>query len=131
MIVVSLPFADLQRVKVTWKNPPSHGIVKIFCVSTACVPFIKRRDRTFKLTDPSPEHCPPGEFVREIVLPTRIPEDGKLEAYYDETGTVLEIIVPKHRIGPEEHEVRVCLRPSPWNERPYVDLKETDIDMRM
>ncbi|EXC20160.1 hypothetical protein L484_011404 [Morus notabilis] len=131
LIVVSLPFADLQRVKVTWKNTPSHGVVKIFCVSTAGMPFIKRRDRTFKLTDPTPEHCPPGEFVREISLPTRIPEDGKLEAYCDETGTVLEIIVPKHRIGPEEHEVRVCLRPSPWNERPYCDLKETDIDMRM
>ncbi|PON88705.1 FYD [Trema orientale] len=131
LIVVSLPFADLQRVKVTWKNTPSHGVVKIFCVSTAGLPFIKRRDRTFKLTDPTPEHCPPGEFVREISLPTRIPEDGKLEAYCDETGTVLEIIVPKHRVGPEEHEVRVCLRPSPWNERAYVDLKETDIDMRM
>ena len=131
LIVVSLPFADLQRVKVTWKNTPLHGVVKIFCVSTAGMQFIKRRDRTFKLTDPTPEHCPPGEFVREISLPTRIPEDGKLEAYCDETGTVLEIIVPKHRVGPEEHEVRVCLRPSPWNERPYVDLKEADIDMRM
>ncbi|PON56608.1 FYD [Parasponia andersonii] len=111
LIIVGLPFADLQRVKVTWKNTPSHGIVKITCVSTACQPFIKRRDRTFKLTDPTPEHCPPGEFVREIPLPTRIPEDGKLEAYCDETGTVLEIIVPKHQKGPEEHEVRVCFVP--------------------
>ena len=89
------------------------------------MPFIKRHDRTFKLTDPTPEHCPPGEFVREIPLPSRIPEDAKLEAYRDETGTMLEIIVPKHRIGPEEHEVRVCLRPSPWSERAFVDLKET------
>ncbi|XP_062092689.1 uncharacterized protein LOC133798430 [Humulus lupulus] len=111
LIIVSLPFADLQRVKVTWKNTPSHGIVKITCVSTACQPFIKRRDRTFKLTDPTPEHCPPGEFVREIPLPTRIPENGKLEAYCDETGTVLEVIVPKHQKGPEEHEVRVCFVP--------------------
>ncbi|KAL5569115.1 hypothetical protein UlMin_025690 [Ulmus minor] len=111
LIIISLPFADLQRVKVTWKNTPLHGIVKISCASTACQPFIKRRDRTFKLTDPTPEHCPPGEFIREITLPTRIPEDGKLEAYCDETGTVLEIIVPKHRKGPEEHEVRVCFVP--------------------
>lgn len=111
LIIVSLPFADLQRVKVTWKNTLSHGVVKITCVSTACQPVIKRRDRTFKLTDPTPEHCPPGEFVREIPLPTRIPEDGKLEAYCDETGTVLEIIVPKHQKGPEEHEVRVCFGP--------------------
>ncbi|KAJ7975823.1 HSP20-like chaperones superfamily protein [Quillaja saponaria] len=125
LIIVSLPFADLQRVKVTWRNAHSHGIVKISCVSTACMPFIKRDDRTFKLTDPTPEHCPPGEFIREIPLPTRIPEDANLEAYCDETGTTLEIIVPKHRVGPEEHEVRVCLRPyPPWCERPFVDLKE-------
>ncbi|KAK9282644.1 hypothetical protein L1049_010863 [Liquidambar formosana] len=124
LIIVSLPFADLQRVKVTWRNTLSHGIVKISCVSTACMPFIKRQDRTFKLTDPTPEHCPPGEFVREIPLATRIPEDAKLEAYCDETGTMLEIIVPKHRVGPEEHEVRVCLRPTPWSERAFVDLKE-------
>ncbi|KAL5991988.1 sequence orphan Slt1 [Asimina triloba] len=111
LIMVSLPFADLQRVKVSWRNTVTHGIVKIFCVSTGQMPFIKRRDRTFKLTDPSPEHCPPGEFVREIPLATRIPEDAKLEAYCDETGTVLEIMVPKLREGPEEHEVRVCIRP--------------------
>ncbi|XP_057979798.1 uncharacterized protein LOC131165768 [Malania oleifera] len=114
LIIISLPFVDLQRVKVTWRNTVSHGIVKISCVSTACLPFIKRHDRTFKLTDPIPEHCPPGEFIREIPLATRIPEDAKLEACCDETGTMLEIIVPKHRAGPEEHEVHVCLRPSPW-----------------
>ena len=111
LIMVSLPFSDLQRVKVSWKNTPTHGVVKILCVSTARMPYIKRHDRTFKLTDPSPEHCPPGEFIREIALPARIPEDAKLEAFYDETGAVLEITVPKHRLEPEEHEVRVCLRP--------------------
>lgn len=111
LIIISLPFADLKRVKVTWWNNLTHGVVKISSVSTACMPFIKRNDRTFKLSDPSPEHCPPGEFVREIPLPTRIPDDAKLEAYGDETGTGLEIMVPKHRVGPEEHEVRVCLRP--------------------
>lgn len=111
LIIVSLPFADLKRVKVTWWNNLTHGVVKISSVSTACMPFIKRNDRTFKLTDPSPEHCPPGEFIREIPLPTRIPDDAKLEAYGDETGTGLEIMVPKHRVGPEEHEVHVCLRP--------------------
>ncbi|KAG0466540.1 hypothetical protein HPP92_018120 [Vanilla planifolia] len=111
LIMVSLPFSDQQRVKVSWRNTLTHGIVKILCVSTARMPYIKRHDRTFKLTDPSPEHCPPGEFIREIPLATRIPDDAKLEAYYDETGAVLEIMVPKHRVGPEEHEVRVCMRP--------------------
>lgn len=112
LIMVSLPFADLRRVKVSWRNTLTHGIVKILCVSTARIPFIKRHDRTFKLTDPFPEHCPPGEFIREIPLATRIPEDAKLEAYYDESGAILEIMVPKLRVGPEEeHEVRVCLRP--------------------
>ncbi|WOL08437.1 hypothetical protein Cni_G17190 [Canna indica] len=111
LIMVSLPFSDRQRVKVSWKNNLTHGIVKIQCLSTARMPCLKRHDRTFRLTDPSPEHCPPGEFVREIPLPTRIPEDAKLEAYYDESGTVLEIMVPKHGAGPEEHEVQVCMRP--------------------
>ncbi|KAF3453889.1 hypothetical protein FNV43_RR04330 [Rhamnella rubrinervis] len=111
LIIISLPFIDLKRVKVTWRNNLTHGVVKISCVSTACMPYMKRNDRTFKLTDPSPEHCPPGEFIREIPLPARIPEDAKLEAYSDETGRGLEIMIPKHREGPEEHEVRVCLRP--------------------
>ncbi|CAL9210043.1 unnamed protein product [Musa hybrid cultivar] len=111
LIMVSLPFSDQQKVKVSWKNNLTRGIVKISCVSTARMPYIKRHDRTFKLTDPSPEHCPPGEFVREIPLATRIPEDANLEAYYDETGTVLEIMIPKHRVGSEEHEVHVCMRP--------------------
>ncbi|XAR72030.1 hypothetical protein NMG60_11018519 [Bertholletia excelsa] len=124
LIIVSLPFVDRHRVKVTWRNTLSHGIVKIACVSTGRIPVIKRQDRTFKLKDPTPEHCPPGEFIREIPLAMRIPEDAKLEAYCDETGTMLEIIVPKHRVGPEEHEVHVCLRPSPWSERAYVDLTE-------
>uniref|UniRef100_A0A5B6YHF7 HSP20-like chaperones superfamily protein n=1 Tax=Davidia involucrata TaxID=16924 RepID=A0A5B6YHF7_DAVIN len=111
LIIISLPFVDLQRVKVSWRNTPTHGIIKVSCLSTSRMPFIKRHDRTFKLTDPSSEHCPPGEFVREIPLSTRIPEDANIEAYYDGPGTVLEIMVPKLRVGPEEHEVRVCLRP--------------------
>lgn len=111
LIMVSMLFSDPHSVKVSWRNTLTHGIVKISCVSTARMPFVKRHDRTFKLTDPFPEHCPPGEFVREIPLATRIPEDAKLEAYYDETGTGLEIMVPKHRVGPEEHEVQVCMRP--------------------
>lgn len=111
LIVITLPFADLERVKVHWWNNLTHGIVKISSVSTACMPIIQRNERMFKLTDPSPEHCPPGEFKREIPLPTRIPDDAKLEAYFDKSGTVLEILVPKHRVGPEEHEVLVSLRP--------------------
>lgn len=124
LIVVSLPCVDCTRVKVTWKNTPSHGIVKIACVSIGRVPIIKRQDRVFKLSDPNPEHCPLGEFVREIPLSVRIPEDAKLEAYCDETGTMLEILVPKRHVGPEEHEVRVSLRPSPWSERAYMDFTD-------
>lgn len=111
LVIISLPFVDLQTVKVSWRNTLTHGIIKVSCVSTSRMPFIKRRDRTFELTDPFLEHCPPGEFVREIPLSTRIPEDANIEAYYDGPGTVLEILVPKLREGPEEHEVRVCLRP--------------------
>lgn len=111
LIIITMPFADPERVKVHWWNNLTHGVVKISSVSTACMPFIQRNDRTFKLTDPSPEHCPPGEFKREIPLATRIPDDAKLEAYFDKSGTMLEILVPKHRVGPEEHEVTVCLRP--------------------
>ncbi|KAK8636376.1 hypothetical protein V6N13_124122 [Hibiscus sabdariffa] len=111
LIIISLPFVDLQRVKVSWRNTLTHGIIKISCVSTSGMPFIKRHDRTFKLTDPCSEHCPPGEFVREIPLSTRIPEDANIEAYHDGPGSVLEIMVPKLREVPEEHEVLVCLRP--------------------
>ncbi|KAI4382374.1 hypothetical protein MLD38_008348 [Melastoma candidum] len=68
--IVSLPFADLKRVKVTWWNNLTHGIVKISSVSTSCMPYVKRDGRTFKLADAFPEHCPPGEFVREIPLPS-------------------------------------------------------------
>ncbi|KAK3151215.1 hypothetical protein QOZ80_3AG0243130 [Eleusine coracana subsp. coracana] len=115
LIIISLPFADIQSVKVSWKNTLTNGIVKVSATSVGRMPFLKRHDRTFKLVDPSPEHCPPGEFVREISLPTRIPEDATLEAYCDETCTGLEIIVPKFRVGPEEHEVRVSMRPpSSW-----------------
>ncbi|KAL6508944.1 hypothetical protein OROHE_021503 [Orobanche hederae] len=111
LILVTLPFSDPEKVKVHWWNNLTHGVVKISSVSIACVPFIQRKDRTYKLSDRAPEHCPPGEFRREIPLPTRIPDDAKLEAYFDKSGTVLEIKVPKHRVGPEEHEVPVCLRP--------------------
>ncbi|XP_051131946.1 uncharacterized protein LOC127251996 [Andrographis paniculata] len=111
LILVTLPFVDLQRVKVTWRNTPTHGIIKVSCTSTSRAPFIIRQNRTFKLTDVSSEHCPPGEFVREIPLATRIPEEANIEAYYDGPGSVLEILVPKLPQGPEEHEVRVCLRP--------------------
>ncbi|PAN27661.1 hypothetical protein PAHAL_5G096100 [Panicum hallii] len=111
MIMVSLPFVDQQRVKVSWRNTLTRGIVKIVCVSTARMQHIRRHGRIFKLADPSPEHCPPGDFIREIPLATRIPEDAKLEAYFDEAASVLEIMVPKQGNEPEEHEVRVSLRP--------------------
>lgn len=98
----------MNSVKVSWRNTLTHGIIKVSCVSTSRVPFIKRHDRTFKLTDPASGHCPPGEFVREVPLSTRIPEEANIEAYYDGPGSVLEILVPKLRAGPEEHEVQVC-----------------------
>ncbi|GAB2274344.1 hypothetical protein Dimus_009108 [Dionaea muscipula] len=110
LVVISLPFADPEKVKVSWWNTLTHGIIKVTAVSTACTPFIQRNDRMFKLTDPSPEHCPEGDFKREIPLAARIPDDARLEAYFDKAGTILEILVPKHRVGPEEHEVPVCLR---------------------
>ncbi|XP_061341475.1 uncharacterized protein LOC133287810 [Gastrolobium bilobum] len=112
LIIVNLPCVDLPSVKVSWRNTLTRGIIKVSCMSTSRKPFIKRHDRTFKLTDSASEHSPPGEFVREISLSTRIPEDANIEAYYDGPGSVLEIMVPKLRAGPEEHEVRVCLRPN-------------------
>ena len=122
LIIISLPCVDLPSVKVSWRNTLTHGIIKVSCVSTSGKQFIKRHDRTFKLTDPSPEHCPPGEFVREIPLSTRIPEDANIEAYYDGPGSALEIMVPKLRGGSEEHEVRVCLRPHLGGNDLNVDL---------
>ncbi|KAF3618660.1 putative dof zinc finger protein DOF2.2-like [Capsicum annuum] len=111
IVMITLPFVDREKVKVHWWNNINHGIIKITSVSTACPPFMLMNGRTFKLTDPSPEHCPRGEFTREISLPTRIPDDAKLEAYFDKSGTVLELKVPKHAATPEVHEVPVCLRP--------------------
>lgn len=110
LIIISLPFTDPQKVKVSWWNTLAHGVVKVTSISTACMPYIQRNERTFKLTDPCPEHCPPGDFKREIPLQSRIPDDAKLEAYFDSTGTVLEVLVPKPRVEPEEHEVPICLR---------------------
>lgn len=111
LIMVSLPFTDIQRVRVSWLNTATQGVVKIHCISTARTQYIKRRDRTFELTDPSPEHCPPGEFIREIALPTRIPEDAEVKAFYAEAGAGLEIMVPKHVIFSEEREVHIFLPP--------------------
>ncbi|GER28611.1 HSP20-like chaperones superfamily protein [Striga asiatica] len=92
LILVSLPFVDRGRVRVSWRNTISNGIIKICCTSTSRAPVIKRQNRTFRLADRDSEHCPPGEFVREIQLPTRIPENGEIEAYFDGQGTVLEIL---------------------------------------
>ncbi|KAG7549246.1 HSP20-like chaperone [Arabidopsis thaliana x Arabidopsis arenosa] len=111
LVVITLPFVDLNTVKVSWRNNITNGIVKVTGMSTSRASFVKRRDRTFKLVDQTAEHCPPGEFMREIQLPNRIPEEANIEAYFDGTGPVLEIVVPKLRGGvEEEHEVRVCLR---------------------
>lgn len=111
LILVSLPFTDMTRVRVSWLNTATHGIVKIHGISTARVPVVTRGDRTFKLTDMNPEHCPQGEFVREIPLATRIPENAELKAFYVEASAGLEIMVPKHLHFSEEREVRVFLPP--------------------
>ncbi|EFJ05856.1 hypothetical protein SELMODRAFT_187227 [Selaginella moellendorffii] len=108
LIMVSLPFTDKHRLRVSWRNTATHGVVKIHCLSTGRAPFVKRGDRTFKLTDLSPEHCPPGEFLREIDLATRIPDNAELKAYYVEAIAGLEIMVPKHMFS-EEREVLVLL----------------------
>ncbi|CAH8321934.1 unnamed protein product [Eruca vesicaria subsp. sativa] len=110
LVVVTLPFVDLNSVKVSWRNSITNGIVKVTGSSTSRAPLVKRRERTFKLVDDkTAEHCPPGEFMREIQLPNRIPEEANIEAYFDGMGPVLEILVPKLKVE-EEHEVRVCLR---------------------
>ncbi|XP_024362138.1 uncharacterized protein [Physcomitrium patens] len=111
LVMVSLPFIDLQRLRVSWRNTATNGILKIHCTSTARTPTVVRGDRTFKLTDPNPEHCPAGDFVREIGLATRIPEDAELKAFYAEGCAGLEILVPKHSVVSEEREVRVFLPP--------------------
>ncbi|EPS63807.1 hypothetical protein M569_10974 [Genlisea aurea] len=117
LILITLPFVDLQTVKVSWRNTPTNGIIKILCVSTSGAAYIQRNNRTFRLADPYSEHCPPGEFIREIPLSTRIPENAKIEAYFDDPGAVLEILVPKVKPGPVEHEVHVCLRPGGRNDK--------------
>jgi hypothetical protein len=111
LVMVSLPFTDMQRLRVSWRNTATHGVLKIHCTSTARTPTVIRGDRTFKLTDPNPEHCPPGDFVREIGLATRIPENADLKAFYVEACAGLEIMVPKHNVLSEEREVRVFLPP--------------------
>lgn len=111
LIMVSLPFTDMSRLRVTWLNTSTHGVVKIHGISTARAPVITRGDRTFKLTDMSAEHCPQGEFVREIPLVTRIPENAELKAFYVEASAGLEIMVPKYSHFSEERKVRVFLPP--------------------
>ena len=69
---------------------------------------LKRWDRTFHLTDRQSEHCPPGEFYREIFLPTRIPQDADVKAFFTDACGGVEILVPKEQIQ-EEREVRVFL----------------------
>lgn len=111
LVIVSLPFTDLQRLRVSWRNTATHGVLKIHCTSIGRKPTVVRGERTFNLTDPNPEHCPPGDFVREIGLATRIPGNADLKAFYAEACAGLEIMVPKHNVFSEEREVRVFLPP--------------------
>lgn len=111
LVMVSLPFTDMTKLRVSWRNTATHGVVKVHCCSTARMPMVIRGERTFKLTDQNPEHCPQGEFVREIPLATRIPDNAELKAVYVEASAGLEILVPKHTRFSEEREVRVFLPP--------------------
>lgn len=111
LILVSLPFTDMSKLKVSWRNTTTHGVVKVHGYSIARMPLVIRGERTFKLMDQSPEHCPQGEFVREISLATRIPDNAELKAFYVEASAGLEIMVPKHTQFSEEREVRVFLPP--------------------
>ncbi|CAL9767346.1 unnamed protein product [Musa acuminata subsp. burmannicoides] len=96
LIMVSLPFADQQRVKVSWRNSVMHGILKIICASTARMPYVKRHDRTFRLTDPSPE----------ITLPTALPStEKKLDTYFDTASQLLENSHEKEGAGTQEKGV--------------------------
>ncbi|MCO5591206.1 hypothetical protein L7F22_045187 [Adiantum nelumboides] len=76
LIMVSLPFTDMSKLRVSWRNTATNGVVKVHGHSTARMPLITRGERTFKLTDLNPEHCPQG----------------------------LEIMVPKHKQLSEERE---------------------------
>ncbi|MCO5564185.1 hypothetical protein L7F22_017842 [Adiantum nelumboides] len=109
LILVSLPFTDMARLRVSWLNTATHGVVKIHVTSTALLPVVTRGARTFKLTDANPEHCPEGDFVREIALATRIPDNAELKAFYVKESAGLEIMIPKHLHLSEEREVRVFL----------------------
>eukprot|EP00250_Pteridium_aquilinum_P015141 c22405_g1_i1 orf=3-1037(+) len=111
LVMISLPFTDMSRLRVSWRNTATHGVVKVQCCSTARMPIVIRGERTFKLSDLNPEHCPQGEFVREIPLATRIPDNAELKAFYVEASAGLEIMVPKHTRFSEEREVRVFLPP--------------------
>ncbi|KAI4324411.1 hypothetical protein MLD38_029903 [Melastoma candidum] len=80
LIIITLSYVVSE---VSRRNTPTRGIIKVSGMIIFRTPSIRKNDKTFKLTDPSPEYCHSGDFVREIPLSTRIPEDANIEAYYD------------------------------------------------
>ncbi|KAI3914170.1 hypothetical protein MKW92_006733 [Papaver armeniacum] len=86
LIIISMPFMDLQRVKVTWRNTLTHGIVKISSVITA---YAIHQGMTGHLRDTS--------FLLNS-------EDANLEHTMMMTELCFGIMVPKHHEGSEEHE---------------------------
>lgn len=82
-------------------------MVQVQCSSVTRAPCITRWERTFRLTDPSPELCPPGDFVREITLPSRIPDSADVKAFFTDAGAGVEILVPKQDTSFHEREVQL------------------------
>eukprot|EP00850_Spirogloea_muscicola_P010527 SM000062S19913 [mRNA] locus=s62:381441:385538:+ [translate_table: standard] len=107
LVVVSLALTDIRRLRVSWRNHETQAIVKVHCQSIGRVPFLAREGRTFWLSDVDPEHCPSGDFIREIKLPSRIPENAELKATYSQDSAALEILIPKTLGFSEEKEVQI------------------------
>ncbi|GFZ02288.1 HSP20-like chaperones superfamily protein [Actinidia rufa] len=84
LIIISLPFVDLQRVKVSWRNHLTYGIIKVSLF----------------------EH-----FWHAIHQETRPDFQASRSIFRALSLWRIQIMVPKLRVEPEEHEVRVCLRP--------------------
>ncbi|GAQ79328.1 putative sodium-and lithium-tolerant 1 protein [Klebsormidium nitens] len=104
LLFVSLPFTDLKQVRVTWRNVGETGIVKVDGVGPAR--GLARGSRVLRLSSWGRAG---GDAAREIMLPTRIPDDASIEAHFSAECAGLEISVPKHAACTEERPVRLFL----------------------
>ncbi|KAL2533753.1 HSP20-like chaperones superfamily protein [Abeliophyllum distichum] len=48
LILISLPFIDLQRVKVSWRNTLTHGIIKVSCISISLQTIYQETQQDFQ-----------------------------------------------------------------------------------